>query len=69
MPTTAITAAEAEIEDLKSALHEANEDLEDAMLQKDLDKDARRIYMGFAALVNAGFTDEQAMAIMLNREV
>lgn len=68
MPTTAITEIEAEIEELKNALHEANEELEDAMLQKDLDKDARRIYMGFAALVKAGFNEEQAMALMLNRE-
>ena len=65
MPITAVTEVEAKIEELKDALHEANEDLEEAMLQRDFDKNARKIYMGFAALVNAGFTDEQAMAILL----
>ena len=65
MPTTAVTGVEAEIEELKDALHEISEDLEEAMLRRDFDKNARRIYMGFAALVNAGFTDEQAMAILL----
>ena len=65
MPTTAVTKIEAEIEELKDALHEANEELEEARLKSKFDKKARKIYMAFAALVNAGFTDEQAMAILL----